>query len=337
MKTVDDYINSFEGPKKEWLTTMVTFMRETFPEVQEIISYQMPTYKFNGKYIAFSVANDHFSFHSLDFEMIEELKDLLPKAKFGKGCAKLKYTAKESIPILFDMCRKIVERSKATDNIKDAFNDIATKYDDQRKKLIPCFEDFYEASVSALNIAAESPEILDIGAGTGLLSAFVLTRFPHARLTLIDISEGMLDVAKTRLKDFADISFIGGDYTAYNFEKQFDFVISALSIHHLTDESKIALFKKCFNLLKPGGIFINSDQVCSSSEYLEPLYKSVWKQSIVNSGLPKAEISAAYGRTQLDKEATLDDQMKWLRNAGFSDVECIYKYFNFAVMFGRKK
>lgn len=114
MDTVNDYINSFEDMKKEWLTTFVTFMRESFPNVQENISFQMPTYKFNKLYIAFSAAKDHFSFHTLDFEMIEELKVLLPKAKFGKGCAKVKYNDKEAIPILFDMCKKIIDRSKQT-------------------------------------------------------------------------------------------------------------------------------------------------------------------------------------------------------------------------------
>ncbi|HCT63668.1 MAG TPA: hypothetical protein DIC60_00035 [Lachnospiraceae bacterium] len=112
MDSVNDYINNFEGVPKEWLTTFITFMRENFPDVREMISYKMPMYKFNGKYIAFSIAKDHFSFHSLDFEMIEELKSLLPNAKFGKGCAKVKFNDRAAIPILFNMCRKIVDRSK---------------------------------------------------------------------------------------------------------------------------------------------------------------------------------------------------------------------------------
>jgi len=113
MDKVDDYINQFDNEQKEWLTTFVTFMRENYPNLPEIISYQMPTYKFNRTYIAFSVAKDHFSFHTLDFEMIEELKQQLPRAKFGKGCAKVKYSDRESIPILFEMSRKIIDRSKA--------------------------------------------------------------------------------------------------------------------------------------------------------------------------------------------------------------------------------
>lgn len=110
--TVEEYVNSFEGEQKEWLTTFVSFMRGNFPDIAEAISYQMPMYKFHGKYIAFSAAKDHFSYHSLDFEMIEELKKLLPKAKFGKGCAKVSFADKEYIPILFDMSRKIVERNQ---------------------------------------------------------------------------------------------------------------------------------------------------------------------------------------------------------------------------------
>ena len=112
MNPVDAYINNFAGLKREWLTTFVSFMRENYPEIPETISYQMPMYKFNGKYIAFSVAKDHFSYHSLDFEMIEALKSLLPHAKFGKGCAKVSFEDQAAIPILFEISRKIVERSQ---------------------------------------------------------------------------------------------------------------------------------------------------------------------------------------------------------------------------------
>ena len=112
MDLVNNYIDNFEGDKKEWVVTFVTFMRENYPNIKETISFQIPTYKFNGMYIAFSAkAKEHFTFHTIDFEMIEELKKLLPNAKFGKGCAKVKYEDKAAIPVLFDMCRKIIERS----------------------------------------------------------------------------------------------------------------------------------------------------------------------------------------------------------------------------------
>jgi uncharacterized protein YdhG (YjbR/CyaY superfamily) len=116
--TIDEYINSYKGEPKEWLITFVAFMRENYPDIPEIISYQIPTWKFNRTYIAFSVAKDHFTFHTLDFKTIEELKTLLPRAKFGRGSAKVKYTDRESIPILFDMARKIVARNQQGESTK---------------------------------------------------------------------------------------------------------------------------------------------------------------------------------------------------------------------------
>lgn len=111
MDSVDDYVNSYDGVKKEWITIFIIFMRKSFPNVKETMWYQMPTYKFNGQYIAFSIAKNHFTLHTLDFELIEGLKNLLPKEKFGKGCVKVNYTDKAAIPVLFDVCRKIVYRS----------------------------------------------------------------------------------------------------------------------------------------------------------------------------------------------------------------------------------
>lgn len=110
MKPVDGYIRRYDGEQKEWLTTMVGYMRKEHPDLQEIISYQTPTYKFDGQYIAFSVAKDHFTFHTLDFEAIEELKGQLPKAKFGKGSAKIPFGDRDAIPVLFEACEKIIAR-----------------------------------------------------------------------------------------------------------------------------------------------------------------------------------------------------------------------------------
>lgn len=113
MATVDDYVNGFEGAPREWLDTFVGFMRERFPALQEVISYGIPTYKFGRMFIAFSIAKDHFTFHTVDFEMIEELKARLPKAKFGKGSAKVKFADKAAIPVLFEAAREIVSRHAA--------------------------------------------------------------------------------------------------------------------------------------------------------------------------------------------------------------------------------
>lgn len=153
---------------------------------------------------------------------------------------------------------------------------------------------------------------------------------------LIDISEKMIEVAKYRFKDKNNITYIIGDYSKCGFDKKFDIVVSSLSIHHLTDDQKKQLYENIYIILNPGGVFINADQVLGSTPFIETVYKRAWKLTVENSGLSRDEISSAYERTALDRMGTLDDQLKWLKDIGFIDVDCIYKYYNFVVMFGRK-
>jgi tRNA (cmo5U34)-methyltransferase len=220
--------------------------------------------------------------------------------------------------------------------IQRKFDDISKKYDEQRKKFIPCFDDFYRVSVSVASANVENPEILDIGAGTGLLSAFLMERYPEASFTLIDISEKMLDVAKDRFRGNSNVKYIVADYSKYQFAEKYDMVVSALSIHHLKDEEKKEIYKKSYSLLKQNGILINADQVYGETLFIENLNKKIWRQYIEDSGLPEEEILAGYERIKLDKESTLHQQMNWLKEAGFCDISCIYKFYQFAVMFGRK-
>ena len=220
--------------------------------------------------------------------------------------------------------------------IQKKFDDISKKYDEQRRKFIPCFDDFYGMLVSVASVNTENPKILDIGAGTGLLSAFLMKRYPKASFTLIDISEKMLDMAKDRFRGNLNVEFIVADYSKFFFIKKYDMVVSALSIHHLEDKEKKDIYKKSYSLLKQNGIIINADQVYGETTFIENLNKRVWRHYIENSGLSKEEILAGYERIKLDKESTLDQQINWLKEVGFCDVSCIYKYYHFAVMFGRK-
>lgn len=112
--------------------------------------------------------------------------------------------------------------------------------------------------------------------------------------------------------------------------------MSSLSIHHLSDEEKRKLYVNIFSLLNENGIFINADQVKGHTPWIEHLYKNDWKKKVELSELTKQVIEAAYERTKLDRMATLEDQLEWLKESGFEDVDCVYKYFNFVIFFGRK-
>lgn len=220
--------------------------------------------------------------------------------------------------------------------IQEMFNEVSDEYDGQRRNLIPCFEDFYRTLTALASVDNSIPQILDIGAGTGLCSHFLLKKYPDAKLTLIDLSDQMLEIARKRFAKHTSVQYIAQDYTQYEFSKQYDIIVSALSIHHITSDQKETLYAKIFRILKPGGVFVNADQVLGQTDFLENLYTVDWRRKIEASGLCREELDAAYERIKLDKMSSLSDQLTWLQKAGFTDVDCVYKYFNFAVLFGRK-
>lgn len=221
-------------------------------------------------------------------------------------------------------------------SIKEQFDNISEKYDMQRRQLLPCFDDFYSLPLTVLDFKGDTPNILDIGSGTGLFSSIVLQKYPKAKFTLIDLSDKMLEVAKERFKDNMNCQYIVADYTKYHFDEKFDIIISALSIHHLSAIEKENLYRKCYDMLNDDGIFINADQVLSTSLEIEKMFSSVWREMVEQSGLSQEEIQKAYERVSFDRPSTLANQLKWLNNAGFRNADVLYKYYHFCVLYARK-
>ncbi|MCX5876130.1 MAG: class I SAM-dependent methyltransferase [Deltaproteobacteria bacterium] len=221
--------------------------------------------------------------------------------------------------------------------VKTAFDEGAQTYDRARRQLIPCFDDFY---TTALALIPHQPQanfrVLDLGAGTGLLSFLVAEKFTKARITLMDISQKMLTKARERFAGMEErVAFIAGDY-ADGFEGQFEVVISALSIHHLADADKIKLFKNIYEALPDGGIFINADQILGPTPDIEQVYQETWLRQIRERGVSDGDLNAALERMQADRMAPLDSQLNWLQQAGFNSVHCWYQNHRFAVFSGKK-
>jgi tRNA (cmo5U34)-methyltransferase len=221
--------------------------------------------------------------------------------------------------------------------IKELFGAHADKYDAQRRKVIPCFDDFYKTTVDLIPFEQEAAfRFLDLGAGTGLLTALILAKFPNAMATLIDISEKMLAKARERFETEKHISFCIMDYAASPLPGRYDLVVSALSIHHLADSEKMALFGSIYEALVPGGTFIHAELVKGTTEFTEALYQRVWLAYLKQTDLTEDQLSLIFQRMSYDKTMPLEDQLRWLRETGFEHVDCFYKYYNFAVYAGSK-
>lgn len=205
-----------------------------------------------------------------------------------------------------------------------------------RRQLIPCFDDYYGTVGRLMPFGpGDAADVLDLGTGTGLLAAILREQFPKAHFTLIDISEEMLARARERFTG-QDVTIIAGDYSRAPIPGRFHAIVSALSIHHLTDADKAALFQRIFEALKPGGIFVNADEVKGPTPTLDRLYWDQWESEIIARGIDPQEVAAAKQRMHHDIPATLDAHLVWLREAGYTDVDCYYKYLSYAVFGGRK-
>jgi tRNA (cmo5U34)-methyltransferase len=223
------------------------------------------------------------------------------------------------------------------EHIRDAFNPIAAQYDAQREFVIPEMKQYYGAAVWAAEAPGPDPAILDIGAGTGLLSAMVLQKFPDARMTLMDIAANMLDVAKERFSDRKNIRYVVSDYSVSDLGGPYDLVCSALSIHHLDTEDKRRLFLRIFAALRPGGMFVNADQADGETPYFRERYMVYWNEFLKNGPLNTEENREILKRREsLDRNEKLSVQLGWLREAGFSDVDVVYRNRTFIVTLARK-
>ena len=229
------------------------------------------------------------------------------------------------------------EEKMKTEHLRKQFDLVAKEYDIQRRIYIPCYEDYYLTMVAFISKYIKQPNsILDLGAGTGLLTKYIYDHFPDAKYTLIDVSEQMLSVAKERFKGLTNFNFIIADYSSEIFKNTYDLVISGLSIHHLSNNNKQSLFNKVFHLLPQDGWFVNFDQFNAESVVINNMYNEWWYNLIRNSDLSKEEYDKWLERRELDQENTIEESKSMIRKSGFNLVECIYNYMKFGVIIAGK-
>ena len=218
-------------------------------------------------------------------------------------------------------------------DIEKQFNLIAEEYDLNRRKFIPCYEDFYKNTTKFVVSNIEEPkQIVDLGAGTGLLTYFWYQQCPNSEYILVDIAEEMLNVARKRFDGIGNISYQVENYIHKLPNTLFDTVISALSIHHLENKDKKKLFSRIYNSLPDSGLFINYDQFCAKQAEMDHWFNVYWENQLVNSGLTQKDILLWKERRKLDRECSVEKEVDLLKMCGFKVAECVYTYQKFSVI-----
>jgi tRNA (cmo5U34)-methyltransferase len=200
--------------------------------------------------------------------------------------------------------------------------------------------------------AGRVERVLDLGCGGGTLAAALLERYPDAHATLVDFSEPMIDEARKNLAPYGDACrFVVADLANPTWRDHitdrapFDTVISGYAIHHLSDERKRDLYAEIFDLLRPGGLFINVEHVKSATLWLQNLCDEMIIDSLFayhteqGGGMTREQVGDEFVRRP-DKAsnilAMVEDQCSWLRDIGYSDVDCYFKALELAVFGGRR-
>jgi len=217
---------------------------------------------------------------------------------------------------------------------KEVFDTTASTYDKDRSRLIPGCDTFYRWTIDL--IPQNTQSVVDLGAGSGLLTILVRNRFPQARIHLVDFSAPMLALARQRLGDDPLITYEEADYVTAPLPLGYDAIVSSLSIHHLDDPDKQLIYRKAYDALSPGGVFINADHIAGPTPALEARYRALWLQQIRAEGATNEQIEASLYRQTEDRRASVEDQILWLRDAGFADADVWYKDNCFAVMAGTR-
>ena len=216
----------------------------------------------------------------------------------------------------------------------DAFSSHAPDYDAQRRAIIPCFDDFYGTAVELLSLRGGPVErVLDIGAGTGLMSEAVLAAHPSARLVLLDGSEEMLSRAAARLPA-ASVELVRGDMRDGLPAGPFDAVVTSLAIHHLEHDEQRLVYEAAAERLRPGGVFVNAEHVAERTPWLERVGRARWRAAASAAGASEAELDSSDERMSLNRCPTEAQSLRWLEEAGRGDCECVFKRYYFAVLAG---
>jgi tRNA (cmo5U34)-methyltransferase len=167
--------------------------------------------------------------------------------------------------------------------------------------------------------------VLDLGTGDGRLLARLREDRPRMRAVGVDFSPIMLSAARERFAGDDRVELVEHDLGVPLPDLgRFDAVVSSFAIHHLEHERKRALYAEAFEALEPGGVFANFEHVASPTERLHRAFFEAIGEPIESED-------------PSDRTLDVETQLGWLREIGFEDVDCHWKWLEMALLVGMKE
>jgi len=223
------------------------------------------------------------------------------------------------------------------DNIANEFNEFSKNYTSDMIGCVPYYLDLVSCFTENLPNDFNPQYILDLGCGNGNISGHILQKFPDAIYTLVDASREMIELCQKKFSNY-NVSCIESYFQNFSFkEAKYDLVVAGFSLHHCNSKEKKELFKKIFASLKKSGIFACSDLMISKDNSEHSKLNDRWK-SFVHKTFPNGGkwewLMEHYN--EFDKPDDLKDQLRWLQQIGFRNID-VRVYENYWGHFRAKK
>jgi ubiquinone/menaquinone biosynthesis C-methylase UbiE len=214
-----------------------------------------------------------------------------------------------------------------THSVKRHLDVAAEDYDVQIRRFIPHYEDMIATGVEVLGTLVPSDRhILDLGGGTGSLARAVLDALPGVRVIVLDVDPDMLGEARRRLADAEGrVSFHEGSFL--DPLPHADAVVASLALHHVHDlQTKTALYRTIYDALPSGGVLVNLDAAVTDGERLNALMFDRMAARMGDHGITEAEARGHFAAwANEDTYFPLDAELSAMRQAGFDEVECVWR------------
>ena len=173
-------------------------------------------------------------------------------------------------------------------------------------------------------VPGDARRVLDLGTGDGRLLALLRIDRREMLGVGLDSSEPMLEAAYKRFADDGRVELVGHDLAEpLPALGRFDAVVSSFAIHHLEHERKRKLYGEVFDLLEHGGVFANLEHVASPTNRLHLAFFTA-----IGEPLEDEDPS--------DRLLDVETQLGWLRELGFDDVDCYWKWLEMTLLVGVK-
>lgn len=220
------------------------------------------------------------------------------------------------------------------------FDGWSVEYDDAIERCVPRYGEMLWAILYYTPDALAPRSIVELGPGSGNLTARLADAHPRASFRLVDLSREMLDRCAARLDNavrsqstFDHASFLDVELAA----ESVDLVTSSIALHHLPDADKQTLFARIATWLRPGGAFVYSDQFAGVDEATYRKHVDAWRASARSKGTTDDEWATwMQHQDDHDHHASLPDQIAWLDAAGFAPIDCVWRHLLWTVVVAQR-